>query len=169
MDGDEIVTRTGIQAEFRPWVFNQHDMEIALASFQFEGLFQNEDQATLVDPGYRIAIYDTDEEYEKRLGTDEEWSLDDKDLVERRLLESRSLGENFVVVPEKTVEPPWPKYDDFEGDATELVLTAVNVIGVPLETMLDYEQSKWGQQREEVIDAIQTAISIRDKERIVVG
>lgn len=169
MDGETIVNRVGISANFRPMEFSAHDLEIALASFQFKGLYQHEDEATPVEPNYRISIYDTDEEYERRLGTEEEWSLEDKELVERRLLESKSLGDTFVVVPEQMMELPWPRYRDFDGDATELVLAAVNVVGVPLEDVLAYETSKWGEKREEVIDALQTAIQIRDEGRVIVG
>jgi hypothetical protein len=168
VDGETIVTRPGISAQFKPG-FNQRDYEVAIKSFQFHGLYQHEDEATPVDPAYRLSVYDTDLEYEASQETETPWSLEDKEFVEQRMLAAKSLGEAFVVVPEETLEPPWPRYHDFEGDATELVLTAVNVIGIPLEDVLAYETSKWGERRDDVIDAIQTAIQIRDEGKIVVG
>jgi hypothetical protein len=168
VDGETIVTRHGIEARFRPG-FNQHDLAVAMGAFQFQGLYQHEDEATPVDPAYRIAVYDTDEEYERSQETEYPWTLEDKELVEQKLLSARTLGEAFVVVPEEKMDPPWPLYRDFDGDTTELVLTAVNVIGVRLEDVLAYEQSKWGENREDVIDALQTAIQIRDEGKVIVG
>lgn len=168
MEGEILVIRTGIQAEFKPNVWNQHDMEVALAAFQFQGLFQHEDEATQVSPVYRLAIYDTDEEYERRLDTEEAWTPEEKAFVEQRLMQSRALGEAFVVVPEETLAAPWPKYDDFDGTPDELVLTIHGVLGIPFETALEYERSKWGQQREDVIEALQTAINVRDQGIVVV-
>lgn len=169
MDGESIVTRPGISAVFRPLEFNQYDLEVALRSFQFRGMYQHVDEATPVEPLYRLATYDTDEEYERRLGTEEEWSVEDKEFVEQRLLEAIRTGESFVLVPEETMEPPWPKYPLGEVDATDLVLTINDVIGIPFEEVLAYEESKWGPRREEVIDALQTAIRIRDEDKVIVG
>lgn len=170
MDGSQIMVQSGIQAEFKPEIYNQHDLETALQNFQFKGLFQHEDEATPVGAAYRISIYDTDEEFERRLGTEEEWDLDTKALVEQRLLGLTSYGRSFVVVPEQTMEPPWPKYLEWDGtDADELVILCHDVIGVPFEDVLAYEASKWGPRREDVIVAFQEAIEIRDAEKVIVG
>jgi hypothetical protein len=169
MDGESIVTRPGISARFRALEFNQNDLDVALRSFQFRGMYQHVDEATPVEPLYRLAIYDTDEEYERRLDTEDEWSVEDKELVERRLLEAARVGDSFIVVPEETMEPPWPLYPLGEVDATDLVLTINNVIGIPFENVLAFEGSKWGPRREDVIEALQTAIRIRDEDKVIVG
>lgn len=160
-DGEHIVRQEGITAEFRAWSFSQRDLEVALGSFQFRGLYQNEDQATLVDPAYRLSTYDTDEEAE-RWGWDEET----KAFVERRLLEAGSFGEVFTIVPELEIAPPWPKYNDFDGDADALVLFVHN-LGLAFEEVLAYEESKWGPQRADFIEALQTAIQVRDSDKVV--
>lgn len=168
MDGGSVVTRQGVWAEFTPWAMSQHDLEVAVQNFQFKGLFQHEDEATPVHPAYRIGIYDTDEEYEKRLDTDEEWTPEFKALVEQRLLQAPSYGRSFVVVPEETLEPPWPLYPTGEVDADELVLTIHRVIGMPFEEVLAYETSKWGERRENVIAALNSAIAVRDEGLVVI-
>jgi hypothetical protein len=169
MDGGSVVTRPGFWCEFRSGAMNQHDLEVALQHFQFKGLFQHEDEATPVHAAYRIAVFDTDEEYQRRLDGDDEWSLEFKALVEQRLLNAPSYGRSFVVVPEQTLEPPWPKYPAGDVDADDLVLTVHNVLGIPFEDVLAYEESKWGERRENVIEALNDAIRIRDEGKVVVN
>jgi hypothetical protein len=41
------------------------------------------------------------------------------------------------------------------------------VIGIPFEVVLEYEQSKWGEKREDMIDALTTAIEVRDAGKVV--
>jgi hypothetical protein len=170
MDGGSVVTRPGVWAEFTNAAMNQRDLEVALGAFQFKGLFQYEDEATPVSPAYRIGVYDTDDQYERRLDTDEEWTPEFKALLEQRMLAAPSYGRAFVLVPEQTMDPPWPKYpagDDV--DATELVLTIHNVIGIPFEDVLAYEESKFGERREDVIVALRNAIEVRDEGKVIVS
>lgn len=166
MDGEMIVVEPGISAEFKDG-WSQHDLEVALQSFQFKGLFQYEDEATPVSPTYRISVYDTDEEYEKSLESEDPWDAEKKSFVEQRLLSANSYGRSFVVVPEQVVEAPWPAYLEFVGDAEALVLFA-HTAGFLFEDILEFETSKWGPRREDVIEALQTAISVRDEGKVVV-
>jgi hypothetical protein len=162
-DGEVIVRQEGIIADFKSRGWNQRDMEVALISFQFKGLVQYEDEATSPEPAYRLSYFDTDEE-----GDEWGWDQETRELVDRRMMEAKSYGRAFVLVPEVALEAPWPLYDSFEGDATELVLTIHQVIGIPFEQVLEYEASKWGPQREEVIEALNEAIRVRDEGKVVV-
>lgn len=167
MDGGSVVTRPGVWCEFKAGAMNQHDLEFALRTFQFKGLFQNEDEVGLAHPAYRIAVFDTDEEYERRLGSDEEWTPEFKAMVEQRLLGATSYGRSFVQVPEQVMEPPWPNYHSFDRGPEALVHFVID-LGVPYEDVLAYETSKWGERREEVIEALKLAIELRDEGKVII-
>lgn len=162
VDGEVILRESSISAPFSTRGWTQRDLEVAMDSFQFKGLYQHEDEATPVNPAYRLSYYDT-EEQAKIFGWDEETEA----LVIQRLMSARSFGKAFVLVPDLPVDPPWPLYDDFDGSAEEAVLIAHNVIGVPFESVIAYEESKWGKQRPDFIEAFTDAIGVRDKGKVV--
>jgi hypothetical protein len=151
-----------IDAQFDPFGWNQHDMEVAFQNFKFRGQFQYEDEATPVNPAYRLAVYDTDEEALKN-----GWDEATKEVVEQRLLDAGSYGQAFIRVEEIALQPPWPTYDEFDGKPEALVVM-VGDLGFDPEVVLHYEESKWGQQRPEVMQALQTAIEARDTGEIIV-
>jgi hypothetical protein len=159
--GVEIV-EPEIVAEFDQHGWNQRDMEIAVLSFQFRGIFQNEDEATPVPPTYRLSVYDTDE-----MALREDWDEETKAFVEHRLLNAASFGRDFVLVQELALSPPWPTYDSFEGRAQDIALQVLDM-GFDPEDVIAYESSKWGQQRADVIEALQSAIEARDSGEIIV-
>lgn len=162
-DGEVILRQEGIIASFSSRGWEQRDLEVALGAFQFKGLYQHEDEATPVNPAYRLSYYDTDEQAEIY-----GWDEDTRALVEQRLLSARSLGRAFVLVPDVPLDPPWPLYEEFDGSTTDLILTIHGVIGIPFEQVLDYEKSRWGRNREDVIEALQEAIQIRDEGKVVI-
>jgi hypothetical protein len=162
-DGEVILREEGIIASFSTRGWEQRDLEVALASFQFKGLYQHEDEATPVNPAYRLSYYDTDEMAETY-----GWEEDTKAMVEQRLLSARSYGRAFVVVPDVPLDPPWPLYNDFDGTPQEMVLVCHSVIGVPFEAVVEYEKSRWGRNREDVIEAFTEAIQIRDEGKVVI-
>jgi hypothetical protein len=49
------------------------------------------------------------------------------------------------------------------------VLTIHNVIGIPFEDVLAYEESKFGERREDVIVALRNAIEVRDEGKVIVS
>lgn len=154
--------RDEIIAEFDANGWSQRDMEVALTSFKFHGIFQFEDEATPVPPAYRLSVYDTDQKAEE-LGWDDEIKAE----VENRLLNAKSFGRDFVLVQELALDPPWPSYDSFGGDADELAVQVLD-LGYDIETVIAYETSKWGQNREEVIAALEGAVTARDEGQIII-
>lgn len=162
---DEIIESSPFyQAVFDNRAWNQHDLEVAIRHLRFEGMPQYEDQATPVSPAIRISVYDTEEAILKP-----DWPEGlEKETVERKLLNAMSYGRAFVIVPEVALEAPWPNYDLHDGNADSLVLL-VHSLGISFETVLEYESSKWGQQRAEVIEALQTGIMIRDENKVIVS
>jgi hypothetical protein len=173
-DGRSEVLDESIIAEFSTSGVMQTDIEVAKQSFKFRGLYQEEDQATPANPIYRISVYDTDEQAEQ-WGWEHEWDdekvrrhqgMNKKEWIEQALLKAGTYGQIFVQVPEKPVEPPWPTYDEFDG-TPEALVDGVEALGFPFERALDYEASKWGQQREPVILALQAAIQRRDEGDVV--
>lgn len=154
--------RDEIIAEFDANGWNQRDMEVAVQNFKFHGIFQFEDEATPVPPAYRLSIFDTDAKAEE-FGWDDETKAE----VESRLLGAKSFGRDFVLVQELALAPPWPSYDTFPGDADELALQVLD-LGYEIETVVAYETSKWGQNREDVIAALKGAVEARDEGTIIV-
>lgn len=154
--------REDLMAEFDHQAWTQRDLETAVLAFKFRGVFQHEDEATPVHPAYRISVFDTDEK-----AVQHDWDEETKTLVETRMLAARGLGRDFVLVQELAVDPPWPSYDTFPGDAQALVEQAL-VLGYNLEEISAYESSKWGQQREDVIAELEGAMAARDAGEIIV-
>jgi hypothetical protein len=159
--GVEIL-RPDILAEFRPHDWTQRDLETAIASFQFKGSYQHEDEATPVHPAYRLSTYDTDE-----LAIEEGWDSETKELIEQRLLTSKGFGRDYVLVQELAMAAPWPSYDEFAGSAEELAMQVLD-LGYSPEEVIAYESSKWGQQREDVLAALAGAVEARDAGEIVI-
>ena len=152
-----------INAAFSANDWNQRDYETAVLAFKFRGIYQHEDEATPVSPAYRLSVFDTDEAAAR-----EGWDEDTKILVEKRMLEARANGRDYVLVAELALDPPWPSYDLFEGKPQALA-AQVLALGFSLEETIAYEESKWGQQREDVVAALQAAVDARDTGEIVIS
>lgn len=151
-----------ILAEFDSQGWVQSDLDRALQSFQFKGMFQHEDEATPVHPAYRLSVYDTDIQAELQ-----DWDEATKALVEQKLLASRGLGRDYVLVEEAALAPPWPAYDEFPEGADALAMQVLD-LGYSPEDVIAYETSKWGQNREEVVTALQSLVEARDAGEIIV-
>ena len=131
-------TVQGIVAAFDKNDWLQRDYETALRSFKFKGMYQHEDEATPVEPTYRVAVYDTEDEQAKH-GWDDEL----REEVERKLLSAKAFGRDYVLVQEIAIEPPWPTYDLFRGSPEELV-AQVGDLGYLYSDALAYEESQMG-------------------------
>ena len=149
-------------AEFDSQGWMQRDLETALQSFQFKGTFQHEDEATPVNPAYRLSTYDTEEQ-----ALAQGWDEELKSFVEQRLLSAKGFGRDYVLVQETPLAAPWPSYDEFVGEADELAMQVMD-LGYDPEMVITYEQSKWGQNREDVVAALQAVVEARDAGDIIV-
>jgi hypothetical protein len=155
-DGGVEITQDGIYAAFTPvdggGFLYENEKDAAAKHFNFHGLTQHEDQATPSDPAYRLSIYDTDEEAEKL-----EWDAETKNTVEEKLKTQARLAPNDILIIESSPIPaPFPAYDTYAGDPTELVLKLVED-GHDIERVLHYERT-FGPKRPEIISALEVGV-----------
>jgi hypothetical protein len=158
--GGRRVLQEGIIADFHAEPLRPHERELALAKFSFKGLFQEQDEATMVQPDYRLALYDTD-----RAQVDKGWSDETREEVEQTLSVIAERYEYVLAAPRSSVPPPWPRYDTYRGTAQKLVQKLV-AEGHELEPVLTYEREN--QNREAVIQALEEELSAPDTERELV-
>jgi len=132
----------------------------ALNHFNFHGNTQDIGEAIPTDPLNRISVFDTDEAAVK-----EDWSAEDKALVEAKLTElALTTPTEILLVADTPISAPFPNYDAWDGDATALIVKLIED-GFDLEVVLAYE-SIFGPKREDVIEALEQGIEI-GKEEIV--
>lgn len=124
-----------------------HERALALKSFAFRGLYQEQDEVTTVAPDYRISVFDT---------TEHGWPDEIRQQVEEKLLTEAAGSPVLLLAPESSVPPPWPRYDSFRGPAGKLVEKLVND-GHDLDDALTYERAT--QKRPQVIEAIEAALA----------
>jgi len=161
-------TTKEIAAYFKPSELRPHEREFAIANFQFRGLYQEMDEATTVQPDYRIGIFDSIAAQEQN-----GWSDEERELVEQRLLSDAEKYNDVLVAPRSSVPPPWPRYDTYTGTVSKLMQKLI-ADGYDLTQVLIYERET--QNREKVVEAIErllvdpSAVSeIAPSEEVVVG
>ena len=114
---------------------------------------QHEDEATRTDPDYRLSLFDTDEKAAK-----ENWDAETKQLVEETFLRKAKTTPNAVmVVQTKPIPAPFPNYDEWVGDPSDLVLMLADQ-GHDLERVLFYEM-RFGPNRPEVVQALEAGVA----------
>jgi hypothetical protein len=147
------VIQTPLYAFFHPYNLTNDERELALKTWggSWNGAYQELDEATFVQPDYRIGVFDSHEGQATH-----SWSNSEREFVEEQLVAYANRWEDIIQVPTTFVEPPWPKYDEFKGTAQALVRKLVEE-GHDLEQTLAYEQSV--QNRAKVIEALNLAIS----------
>jgi hypothetical protein len=160
----EMVLATGqVQVQVEPlyiqfWQGDISEAEIAAAESHwgtFVGRTVERDQMTPTPIISRLSAFDTDADHHP-------WANDAevKEMVEEVLL-SKAGGKDYIHVPREKMQPPWPTYDDFEGNLNAL-LKKINVDGYTLEETLAYEESPDGQQRDAHIAFLTEEILKRD-------
>jgi hypothetical protein len=124
------------------------ERSLARAHFSFNGFYQNEDLVTIVEPDYRISLFDS-EVAQRREG----WSDEERLMVEAELIEkARLFPDDLLVIEEVRLTPPWPNYDSFSGAQPEL-LEKIHSDGYDYADVLAYERQ--AQNRPEVIAALE--------------
>jgi hypothetical protein len=138
-----------VAAIFQPTGLTTSERELAFKSFAFNGSLQEMDEVTIVQPDYRIGVYDT---VEQQLA--QGWSDELRKEVEQKLLAHANLYGDVVMVPVIEIPPPWPRYDEYGGSPSQLARKLVDE-GYNLDDVIAYEREH--QNRERVLEAIALA------------
>lgn len=131
-----------------------YDKERIAASeyFRFHGSQQYDDEATPVETIHRLSVLDTVEDAEKN-----GWSAEDVAEIEETLSRKAiSTPMAVMVVASTPIDPPYPNYDRFDGEAQALVVRLVED-GHDLEKVLYYERT-FGPKRADVIAALEEGV-----------
>lgn len=148
--GGMSVATKPLYARFDVGQLRPEERELALNTWTFNGLYQEQDEVTIVPPDYRIGLFDS-----VQAQVADGWSDEERQLVENDLTKaSLDLGD-IIVVPRTMVEPPWPRYDDFPG-TTEALINRLVDDGYDLERTLQYERDM--QNRPDVVEALELAL-----------
>ena len=156
------VIQTPLHALFHEGGLLPNERELAIAHWSFNGAYQELDEVTVVQPDYRIGVFDS-----LQAQLDHQWTNDERKKVEKELT---SLAERFtydlMFVPETRLLPPWPRYDDFDGSIDKLI-TKISEDGYVLADVLAYERTN--QARDNVIDALEQLLEDEAQVEEVVG
>ena len=111
------VVQQALYAQFEPNRHNVDQRAEALRRFYLVGgMPQNVDEATHVEPDYRIGRFDT-----RQAQLQNGWSDDERELVESELLRHCDIyPEALFKMPEVLAAAPWPAYDTFKGTPAQL-------------------------------------------------
>jgi hypothetical protein len=139
--GDVRVTQEGLYASFERDILMPHEREIALGTFSFRGQYQERDEVRLVEPDYRLSVWDSD-----RVAEREGWTPELKAWAEERLLSNGMHGIDYIHVPALVLAPPWPTFDSYRGTPENLVKKLVED-GHDLEEVLAYELEHKNRER----------------------
>ena len=152
--GEIRVLQSPVYARFKPEGLQPLERELALARWSFNGLYQEQDEVTIVPPDYRIGVFDS-----VQAQLDEGWSELEREEVERTLLDLSERFDDCIAIPRTMVPPPWPRYDDFQG-TTETLMERLVEDGHSLEAVLTYERAT--QNRVAVVEALEALIADPD-------
>lgn len=141
-----------IEAQFRPEGLKPFEREYVLSQWHhWRGLYQEADEATPVQPDYRIGVFDSD-----TAQIQEGWT-DDERLLAEHVLQTRAVADDTLLeLPRTGVAAPWPRYDEFQGNVRQL-LRRLTEDGYDLSQVLEYEQAM--QARPAVITALEAQIA----------
>jgi len=149
--GERRVLQEQLDAQFHEGALRPEERELAIATWTFNGSYQEQDEATTVAPDYRIGLFDS-ELAQMAHG----WSEEDRMIVEQKLLRDIEDGDvNLIAVPRTLIPPPWPRYDDFTGTPQELVRRLLED-GHNFDAVITYERSM--QNRPEVLAALEGSL-----------
>lgn len=163
-DGGVEVLQDGLYIQFVPvhagGMLYENERRHALDHFNFRGNTQDIGEAIPTDPVQRLSIFDTDE-----MAVQENWSEADKQLVEDRLCDlALSTPQEVLLVADTPITKPFPNYDTYDGDPTDLVVKLIED-GFDLEYVMHYERT-FGPQRTPVIDALENALEVQ-REQVI--
>jgi len=155
--GQVRVIQRGILAQFAPYGLTAEERDFALGRFNFQGWYQEQDEASMVPLDYRIGLFDSDAAA-RELG----WEDETKRFVDEQLTALEYYGD-VAPCPVIVLTPPWPKYDSYRGSPAQLIRKLIDE-GHDLNYVLAYEHSD-GPRRPAVIDALVDALSNESMDR----
>ena len=165
-DGTVEILVEPIYAEFKAvnqgnGMIYENEVAQALKHFDFRGNTQGEDEATPTDPMQRLSVYDT-QEAAQEFG----WSDEELELVERRLTEAAMTSPSEIIqVTDSPITAPFPRYDEWDGPDTEMLMVKLIEDGHDLPLVLHYERT-FGKRRPKIIAALEETIELQ-KESVV--
>jgi len=164
-DGGIEVTQEPIYAVFAPVyggaMLYENELAESLRHFDFRGNTQGQDEATPTDPMQRLSVFDSQEAAQK-----EGWDEETEKLVENRLIQAaQEVPTEVLVVADTPIAPPFPRYDEWDGPDTEMLIVKLIEDGHDLPLVLHYERT-FGPRREKIIAALEETIELQ-KENIV--
>jgi hypothetical protein len=166
--GASKVTQMQVIAKFEPGGCNSEERELAIRRWRFNGQLQEMDEVTSIQPDYRIGLFDS-----VIAQSDSQWPDELRKEVERKLIDHSERFEDVMLVPHIGPEPPWPRYDAYNGTPAQL-LRKLTDEGHDLHQVLAYEREN--QNRERVVEAISSLLDdpaalaeLQPREEEVVG
>lgn len=150
------VIQESITAQFEPWQLRPDERELAISTWQFNGLNQMDDEVTMVPPDGRIGLYDSVLDQQAKGFSDEV-----REQIEKKLISNGVFSADYIRVPTTFQLPPWPNYDSYAGGQAALMRKLVDE-GHDLEAVLDYERGT--QNRDKVVEGLEELIRNPDGE-----
>lgn len=144
------VIQEPVYALFHPDGLLPVERELAMATWCWNGFYQEQDEVTIVQPDYRIGVFDTDV-----AAAEHGWSQEVKAEVEAGLLDHAARYDDIIAVARQSADPPWPRYDDYGGTLNALVRKLVDE-GHDLEQVIDYERAH--QDRPKLVSALEALL-----------
>lgn len=131
------VIQEPIYIRFSPYLLSAEERQLAMDTWggDWNGSYQQLDEATMVPPDYRIGVFDSDIQ-----GNSENWDEDTKAWVEEQMTLYCERWPDAIKVPATLLDPPWPKYDEYTGTPTALLRKLVEE-GHDVEIVLAYERA----------------------------
>jgi len=153
-DGSIQITQQPLYAKFDSdeLVF-EIEHERALKEFKFQGQYQHMDEATPVDPSYRLSVFDSNIQQVKH-----GWSDEDRSTIEQELLRKATITGDFFYSEQTPIPAPFAKWDGDDIPAFKLVAMLVET-GGDLQEALDYERI-FGRKRDDVIEALEETMKV---------
>jgi len=149
------VLQPNVWAAFKPDGLQPFERELVVTHWTFNGAYQEMDEATTVQPDYRIGVFDSEQAQ-----LEEGWSDDTREQVENGLLDLVRF-DYIIALPRTTLPAPWPNYDQYRGSVGQLI-KKLEDDGHDLALALEYEKAS--QNRPALVAALDAKISGFDLE-----
>jgi hypothetical protein len=177
-NGRVQVIQQGVTCEFDEHDVTEHDKEVARRTFKFRGAYQEQDEATPVDPlMHRLSTYDTERAEREGRWTQVERlehdarKRDGDDVspgwlrreVEQALLEGTARGTRYELVEPIVILPPVPNYKrlttvqgrrDMDAVVAK-VLSMVDELGIDRDAVIAWERQNGRKESGPIIAALE--------------